>query len=422
MTLLAHPGHTLIKHLAATAEKATEFAKAFGGEEQARLAGMLHDLGKAEAEFQKRVNSEDREGRKEAHAHHGAALVLADEIRGAPIWPVAFAINGHHAGLHNRHDVDKHRKELAKALEAEKRVGSDPEAQSLGWPVAKFTEKDEMGKWKYLPDWLGKLQFDARQTSKGWLSADLYTRFLFSALVDADRLDTEKHDPKSREAVESRMQWNKFNAIVLLSKLREHIEKKRQKAKADGASASVLAVRDEVATDCEKAGAENYRIRSLTVPTGGGKTLASMLFALNYAKHHKNIRRVIVVIPYLSIIQQTAKEFEEAFGPGWVLEHHSQAEDPEIKGKETGNDRDTDGCYEEMTRRQYAAENWDAPVIVTTSAQFFDSLFSRNPGNARKLHNIAQSVIVFDEVQTLPPILLQPILDVLNELTNPTRP
>lgn len=419
MTLLAHPGHTLVKHLAATAEKASEFARHFGGEDHARLAGLLHDLGKAEAEFQKRVNPEDREGKKEAHAHHGAALLLADTDRGAPIWPVAFSINGHHAGLHNRHNVDKHRKELAKAKEAEKRVGSDPEAQPFGWPVAKFTEKDETGKWKYLPDWLSKLVFDARQTSEGWRAVDLYTRFLFSALVDADRLDTEENDPKSQKAVQTRTQWNKFDIEVLLSKLHMHIEEKRKKARSEGASVSVLAVRDEVAAACEKTGAENYRIRSLTVPTGGGKTLASMLFALNYAKHHKNIRRVIVVIPYLSIIQQTAKEFKDVFGPGWVLEHHSQAEDPEIKT--TGKSKDEDGWSEEMTRRRYAAENWDAPIIVTTSVQFFDSIFSRRPGDARKLHNIAQSAIIFDEVQTLLPRLMQPILDVLGELTNDDR-
>jgi len=415
MTLLAHSGHSLAKHLSGTAKKAAEFAEHFGGKEQARLSGLLHDLGKAEEEFQKRVQGKD--GDKQPHAHHGTALMLADEKRGAPIWPVAFAINGHHAGLHNRHNVDKHRGKLRLALTAEGKVADDSEGKSLSWPILSFAEKEETGKWKYLPDWLRKLPFDARQTSEGWRAVDLYTRFLFSALVDADRLDTEEHDPKSEEAVKARKEWNNFEPDVLLKKLLSHINDQREKAKKDGASASVLAVRGEVGAACEKAGAEDARIRSLTVPTGGGKTLASMLFALNYAKHHKNIRRVIVVIPYLSIIQQTAKEFLEAFGAGWVLEHHSQAEDPEIKGKETGKDRDTDGCNEDMTRRRYAAENWDAPIVVTTSVQFFDSMFSRSPGDARKLHNIAQSVIIFDEVQTLPPRLMQPILDVLGELT-----
>ncbi|MBU4200924.1 MAG: CRISPR-associated helicase Cas3' [Verrucomicrobia bacterium] len=437
MTLLAHPGHSLKDHLVGTAEKAAEFARHFGGKEHARLAGMLHDLGKAEEEFQKRVNSEDREGRKEPHAHHGAALVLADAERGAPIWPVAFAVNGHHAGLHNRHNVDKHRSKLRQALTAEGKVADDSEGKSLSWPIPSFTEKDETGNWKYLPDWLSKLPFDARQTSEGWRVVDLYTRFLFSALVDADRLDTEEHDPKSEEAVKARKEWNKFEPDVLLKKLHAYINEKREKAKKDGASATVLAVRNEVGAACEKTGAEDHRIRSLTVPTGGGKTLASMLFALNYAKHHKNIRRVIVVIPYLSIIQQTALELKAAFGDvrwdestkkwietdqlPFVLEHHSQAEDPKIKGNESGKDKDTDGCNEEMTQRRYAAENWDAPIVVTTSVQFFDSIFSRSPGDARKLHNIAQSVIIFDEVQTLPPRLMQPILDVLGELTNKDR-
>jgi len=430
MTLWAHKNHPLAAHLAAVARRAEEFATHFDGAEQARLAGLLHDLGKAEQQFQARVLSDDKKGVKEPHAHHGAALVLGEESRGAPIWPVAFAINGHHAGLHNRPDVDKRRAFLRQAGRAEQWLTNDPEWKDQTWPLQKFAEKGA-----YLPEWLRKLTFDARQTSEGWRAVDLYTRFLFSALIDADRLDTEDNDPESKQAAHARKDWVKFSPEILLTKLNEHIARKRKDAEDHKASKIVLTVRQEVAAACVAAGQENERIRTLTVPTGGGKTLSSMLYALSYAKHHPGIRRVIVVIPYLSIIQQTALDLKAAFGDirwdenlqKWgetehhsVLEHHSQADDPEIKT--AGKNNDDDGWSPELTRRRLAAENWDAPIVVTTSVQFFDSLFSRSPGDARKLHNIAQSVIIFDEVQTLPPRLMQPIIDVLSELTSPARP
>lgn len=407
----AHPGQPLVAHLMGVADKARRSAEAFGGAEQARLAALLHDLGKAEDEFQKRIRGE--KGKQQAHAHHGAALVLEHTERGGPIWPVAFAINGHHAGLHNRADVDKRRSECRKARKAEQRLAGDEHWRGQEWPIGTLGE--------YLPGWLRDLPFDTRFESEGWLALDLYVRFLFSALVDADRLDTEENDEQTKglEPGERRRGWNAFDADGLLSKLEAYIAKVSEENR-DKTSKDVARVRNEVGAACRQQARGAHGIHTLTVPTGGGKTLASMLFALEHAKHHREIRRVIVVIPYLSIIQQSAEVYGKAFGENWVLEHHSQASDPEPSKRPPSDG--TNGYNHEQSLRQLAAENWDAPIIVTTSVQFFDSLFSRRPADARKLHSIAESVIIFDECQTFPPRLMQPILNVLGELADPQRP
>ena len=192
------------------------------------------------------------------------------------------------------------------------------------------------------------------------------------------------------------------------------------------ASPDVQSVWSEVGSECLSAAKDLPGLFSLTVPTGGGKTLASMLFALAHAAHHNGIsqrppfRRIIVVIPYLSIIHQTVNDLRQVFGDNMVLEHHSQADEPETK--KFTKEKEDGPIDEKAKRRRLAAENWDAPIIVTTSFQFFSSLFSRRRSAARKLHNLCQSIVIFDEVQTLPPLLMQPILSVLRELTHKDRP
>ena len=170
------------------------------------------------------------------------------------------------------------------------------------------------------------------------------------------------------------------------------------------------AVRKEVGYWATEKAKEPRGLFSLTVPTGGGKTLASMLFALSHAVHHNSeladddphrFRRVIVVIPYLSIIEQTVAELVKVFGENLVLEHHSQA--GEAKPEDFKKEKEDGPTDAREKRRRLGAENWDAPIVVTTSAQFFNSLFSRRPASARKLHNICQSLVIFDEVQTLRP-------------------
>ena len=434
MANYAHPDQSLVQHLLGVARRAGEFATHFQGESQAQLAGLLHDLGKADKEFQKRIAkaaglSKD-DGDKRPHAYHGAALALAHQL-----WPVAFAINGHHAGLHNRSDLQQvSSKCKTPPHECENMLKEDGAWAGQTWPITEFG--------KTLPDWLEGISFaTANERDAKMRAVDFYTRMIFSALVDADRLDTEDANRAdgSQANVLKRKAW-RFGAKCLaangaaeslLKMLETAINERVATARAKNASDAVMDVRAEVLAACEAKATADRGAFTLAVPTGGGKTLASVAFALNHIAHHnknfapddpRRLRRIIVVIPYLNIIQQTTRELKSVFGhtdsDPIILEHHSQATDPKIKA---GEKDDADGYDKERPLRQLAAENWDAPIVVTTSVQFFDSLFSRRPADARKLHNICQSVIVFDEVQTLPPLLLQPILDALKELTNPQR-
>jgi len=437
--ILAHPDQSLVEHLLGVARRARALAAHFQGEDHAELAGLLHDLGKAEEEFQKRIRKAaglaKQYGEKQPHAHHGAALLLqADEKRGGPVWPVAFAINAHHAGLHDRSNLQKRAGVRDKALVAEGRLVGDQDWNGTSWPVAHFG--------KNLPHWLDTLPFATPDQRAVKLRAvDLYTRFLFSALVDADRLDTEQQAPETRDNFAKRHNWRFGHAGLaakeapekLLTLLDDAIRKRKAAAESKGASTDVLEVRAKVLDECDSAAGKPRGVFTLNVPTGGGKTLASACFALKHivaqnrqqADPHRKLRRIIVVIPFLNIIQQTVRELREVFQHSEedpiVLEHHSQAQDPETPSGKQAEKGDSDDYSRERTLRQLAAENWDAPIVVTTSVQFFDSLFSRRTADARKLHNIAQSVVIFDEVQTFPPRLMQPILDALGELTNPSR-
>ncbi|MDA8378307.1 MAG: CRISPR-associated helicase Cas3', partial [Planctomycetia bacterium] len=399
--LFARKGEFLGQHLKEVSSRAAAFSEVFGSGEFGRFAGLLHDIGKTEAVFQKRILDDDQGNEnKRPHAFHGAALAL-----GGNLWPAAFAIGGHHAGLHDRSDLEKKARPMFGQAEAS--------VQSLQQDSPEFQIPSLA---KPLPEWLMTLAFSPAYRSEGWWATELFTRLIFSCLVDADRLVSELAEQGSPATVARR--WPDFNPAEMLDKLRSNLEVRAKKARADeSASAEVITVREQVGGRCETVAEEALGIFTLTVPTGGGKTLASMRFALAHAKKH-GLRRVIYVIPYLNIIQQTAEDLKKVFGEGMVLEHHSQMEDGDA---ETKDDRGPEPVDELSRRRRLAAENWDAPIIVTTSVQFFDSLFSRQPSAARKLHNICKSVVIFDEVQTLPPLMLQPILNALGELANPSR-
>lgn len=218
----------------------------------------------------------------------------------------------------------------------------------------------------------------------------LWLRMLFSCLVDADFLDTEQFmDGKKTQ---------ERGGFVTLETLLGTLDKHVGKLMAAAFPTQVNRVRAEVLHQCRERASDSPGIFSLTVPTGGGKTLSSMAFALKHAVHHKK-RRIIYVIPYTSIIEQTAGIFQSIFGPN-VVEHHSNLDSE----KETAKSR-------------LATENWDAPVIVTTNVQFFESLFASRTFSCRKLHSIINSVVVLDEAQLLNPEFLQPILDTINLLT-----
>lgn len=439
MNLKAHPQQSLSSHLVGVAKRSAQFAAYFDASKQGFIAGLLHDLGKAESEFQKRIhyatNPSVERGEKQPHAHHGAVLALQHQL-----WPVAFAINGHHAGLHNRSDLQqvsgRPQYSVIAIDECVQKLKGDPDWNGTTWPIVDFGAT--------LPDWLESLPFTTvGDRSAKMRAVDFYTRMLFSALVDADRLDTEDANPAAgaRANVTKRSSWRFGPSALaapnapaqLISMLEQALRARRQSAKDKRASEVVISVRAEVLDACDSAASRPRGIFTLAVPTGGGKTLSSIAFALRHVAYHNHdlalndphrLRRIIVVIPYLNIIQQTTRELKEVFGHSEqnpvVLEHHSQAQDPQTIDKDAK--KDPDGWDTERPLRQLAAENWDAPIIVTTSVQFFDSIFSRRPADARKLHNLAQSVILFDEVQTLPPLLLQPILDILKELAASSRP
>ncbi len=374
--------HLLDDHLQRVAERAAEYARAFGGEELAYWAGAWHDAGKASEAFQRYLHQCAREpGRRFPTVDHkGAGTLQALSFADA----LAFLIHGHHGGLPDQGALRSRLKELndprsvrgALAREAVQRVLTDgviPAGARSGEPVFPDFVTDE-------------------------LALESFLRLLFSALVDADCLDTEAHgDP---EAAARR------DAQADLAALRDRVVAEQQQLMA-GATGPVNAIRREVYEACLAAAALPPGFFRLTVPTGGGKTRSALAFALHHAVTH-NLRRVITVCPYLTITDQTADVYRAILGgEGAVLEHHSDAsrhDDPEGEPAP------------EAVWRRLAAQNWDAPVVVTTAVQFFESLFGHRTTACRKLHRIARSVVILDEVQTLPPKLLEPMLDMLRRL------
>jgi CRISPR-associated endonuclease/helicase Cas3 len=240
-----------------------------------------------------------------------------------------------------------------------------------------------------------------RLQGKDPLACEFLTRLLFSALVDADRLDTERFTQQRK--ADTRESYRRL--VPTISELLGMLDTFVGKKSASEQSAEVRSLRESVRLACERDSQLPRGMFTLNVPTGGGKTLASMNFALRHAEKHKS-RRVIVVEPYLSIIDQVAKEFREAFGRLAVLEHHS------LSTASPKSARD-----DNPTALDLAAENWSAPIIVTTTVQFFESLFTDSPATSRKLHNVANSVVIFDEVQNFPRHLLLPLLAMLQQFS-----
>jgi CRISPR-associated endonuclease/helicase Cas3 len=355
--------HDLETHLRDTACAAARFAACYGAR-WAYLAGLWHDAGKYSREFQRMIGVDstaycESPGRVD-HSTAGALLAT----RTSAGLPLAFVIAGHHAGLANKVNLVGRLTRKKDLLELARAGGLPTEIQIEVLPS--------------LPPWV-----------RDEMAAELWMRFLYSALVDADFLDTEKFYKKEGRSMPQA-------ALPDLQRLLDaHLETVTTAANCS----AVNKMRARVLGYCRIAAEWMPGNFTLTVPTGGGKTLASMAFALDHAIRH-NLRRVIVVLPFTSIIEQSAKTYREVFGEGVVIEHHSNL-DPE----------------RETPQNRLASENWDAPVIVTTSVQFFESLFSNRSSRCRKLHNVAESVVVFDEVQTFPAELLAPITDVLNQLS-----
>ncbi|MCW8125119.1 CRISPR-associated helicase Cas3' [Microbulbifer halophilus] len=371
---------SLSGHLSAVGKLAAEKASYFGGESLAQVEGLLHDLGKYTEEFQQRLEGSPV---RVDHATHGA--VMAVERYGPIGQLLAFAIAGHHAGLANGRDngertslKDRLRKELPQLLSHWQDEIELPEQNSLTLPK-ELTAHNERG--------IFQLSF--------------LGRMLFSCLVDADYLDTEAFYLRKDKGIEGRNQQ-----FPSLAALREQLDVYLSRFNADS---EVNRVRARILRYVREGAALEPGLFSLNVPTGGGKTLASLAFALDHAIAH-GLRRVIFVIPFTSIVEQNAAVFREALGElgeKAVLEHHSAFIDDD-KSTEKREARD---------KLRLAMENWEAPIIVTTSVQLFESLYANRGSRCRKLHNIAGSVVILDEAQTLPLKLLMPCVTAMDELS-----
>ena len=365
--------HGLVEHLQAVAEIAREFARPFGGGETAYYAGLWHDLGKFNPEFQRYLRGE----RSRGPDHKAAGTQLACKHLGLG----GLLIQGHHGGLRAGKALNGWLNEKADTSAAKESLQSAQQAIPDLEPQAPIN----------IPDF----------AKHDPIRAALWLRMVFSALVDADFLDTERHfnptQASFRGAAPGVAQlWERFQNAH-----RNHTK---------GTSGLVNGVRSEVYEACLTAAENPQGLFRLAVPTGGGKTLSGMGFALRHAVAH-GLHRVIVAAPFMSITQQTAEVYrqflEEADGveSPVVLEHHSMAETNEDEEYDPG-----------QIWSRLAAENWDAPVVVTTTVQLFQSLFSNRTSSTRKLHRLANSVIILDEAQSLPPQLLTPILDALRDL------
>jgi CRISPR-associated endonuclease/helicase Cas3 len=370
--------HDLVTHLASVAEQAQQFASGYGAGELAYWAGLWHDLGKFHPEFQRYLLAcEATPGNRHRgpdHKRTGAMLAMTR------LPPLALAVQGHHGGLPARDQAKgwlgdpAYRAASNQALELAKAVLTDRLEPSTvpAWPA-----------WANAPT-----------------TAEMLLRMVFSALVDADCLDTERHFSPER----SPLRENPWRLADLWARFEE--DQAHRFAGAD--DTAVNRVRREVYADCLAASAAEPGFFRLTVPTGGGKTRSSLAFGLRHALAH-DLERIIVAIPYTSIIEQTAQVFREIFPvERVVLEHHSAV------GVREGTD-DAPVTPDQAWAR-LAEDNWDAPIVVTTNVQLFESLLGQRTGACRKLHHLARSVIVLDEAQTLPPHLLEPALDVLREL------
>lgn len=362
---------TVEEHLRGTAELCGAFADAFQSREQGTLIGNAHDIGKFSAAFQKRLFDQA------PRVDHSTAGAYECFKRRQPY--AAFCIAGHHSGLPDggsRTDVADQPTLFGRIKRAEKRM---------------LPDYSDWTKEIVLPDAAVR-----KDLTGGLLGEDFYTRMLFSCLTDADFLDTERfmtEGKAERDAGET--------VPALAGKLDAFVEKWfPPKSEINRQRCAIL-------SHCIEQGNSSSLqpgLFSLTVPTGGGKTVASLAFALHHAKTHGKTR-VIYVIPYTSIIEQTADVFRGILGDRNVLEHHS------------GVLYDTeDEATTENLAMLRATENWDKPVVVTTAVQFFESIYSNRSSQCRKLHNLADSVIVFDEAQMLPLAHLRPCVSAIAQL------
>ncbi len=377
--------HRLSQHLEKTGERAATFLGAVGIGTLGQTAGLLHDLGKYSDEFQQRLA-----GARSRVNHSTAGAQTALKRYPGPLGKIiAYCVAGHHAGLANGVNGEK----IGALVE---RLAESPPPLDPLWET-------EVALPELLPP-----NIKPRDANHAGFSAAFLVRMLFSALVDADYLDTEAWYAEVDGRSSPRR--NSLGLDQILERLDSHLIALSARAP----STDVNRLRQQVLTHARRVASRQPGLFTLTVPTGGGKTLTSLAFALEHALRHGQ-QRVIYVIPFTSIVEQTAAVFRHALREGpldsaeFVLEHHSAFDEDRI------------GQREARDKLRLAMENWDAPIVVTTAVQFFESLFANRPSTCRKLHNIANSVVILDEAQTLPLNLLLPCVSAIDELARNWR-
>lgn len=361
-------------HLEGTAELARHFADSFGSGDWGYCCGMLHDIGKYSGAFQDRLF-----GISDCKVDHSTAGAQLCNEQGGALNHLRFCIAGHHAGLPDYGGTSD--------------LGN---SSSLNGRLKKKIENYQAYKTEIEIPEIYTIPFDSKKSTDVGFSLSVFIRMLFSCLVDADYLDTEQF---MKDGKTYRVQGEAID--VLHDKLQRYVSDWLSTTETE----TINGHRTEILKNCLQQGRQPRGLFRLTVPTGGGKTIASLAFALRHAAINK-MDRVIYVIPYTSIIEQNAKVFREILGAENVLENHYNVD-------YEGN--------EELRAMHLAAENWDKPVVVTTNVQFFESLFSNKPSKCRKLHNIANSVIIFDEAQMLPNDYLKPCIGIMSELVRNYR-
>ena len=385
---------TMESHARNVGGMAAGFAAYFGAQEIARATGLLHDVGKYSPLFDKRLHGDPK---RVDHSTAGAKIAV--ERWGVRLGKMmAFCIAGHHAGLANGAGTGDGRSTLQ---------------QRLDWQFgADIPKLDEVWRQEIdLPETLPAPSVKPDAGDHPHFTCAFFIRMLYSCLVDADFLDTEAFYAKleQRETVRGGhpdLETLRPVFFDFINAFRRRAAQAPQATEEQQRNAALNRLRGEILDYAVAQAQQDTGLFSLTVPTGGGKTFTSMAFALEHAKRH-NMRRVIYVIPFTSIIEQNAAEFRKAFGElgeQAVLEHHSTFDDGKLQNEATKD------------KLRLASENWDAPIVVTTAVQFFESLFADRSSRCRKLHNIAGSVIILDEAQMLPLNLLLPIMQAIKEL------
>ena len=390
---------TMQSHARNVGGMAAGFAAYFGAQEIARATGLLHDVGKYSPLFDKRLHGDPK---RVDHSTAGAKIAV--ECWGVRLGKMmAFCIAGHHAGLANGAGAGDGRSTLQ---------------QRLDWQFgADIPQLDEVWRQEIdLPETLPAPSVKPDAGDHPHFTCAFFIRMLYSCLVDADFLDTEAFYAKleQRETVRgSHPDLETLRPVFFdfINAFRRRAAQAPQETEEQQRNAALNRLRGEILDYAVAQAQQETGLFSLTVPTGGGKTFTSMAFALEHAKAH-GLRRVIYVIPFTSIIEQNAAEFRKAFGAlgeAAVLEHHSSFDDGKLQNEATKD------------KLHLASENWDAPIVVTTAVQFFESLFADRSSRCRKLHNIAGSVIILDEAQMLPLNLLLPIMQAIKELAQNYR-